>query len=110
MVDYEEGESFARDIEHAAGEPVLSVVVGEGGWGTRDAKGPLPCNVVLPWAEARAALDYEYDDGYGSAECHAITAWTENYVVFVSTYDGSTAVCRVPRNPVDHEPDMPGGG
>ena len=99
--------NFADDIQGAAGaEPIEGVVIGALGWERDGGEAPE----VLAWEDARSTLDYEYDDGYGAPECHAIYAWTASRVVFVSTYDGSTRVTWVPRNPVAGWPDMPGGG
>jgi len=101
---------FAEDIEDGAhGEQIEVVVIGPYG-GYRDSEIRfVPSEkqgVVLPWADARHLLDYEYSDGFGEAECHAITAWTPTRVLMVREYDGSTQVKSVPRNPVDHCPGM----
>lgn len=101
--------------EMAEGEPVEGVVLGEMGWGdygSDDVPGyaEMPKNVVLTWDVAAPLLTYEFSDGYGAPGCQAITAWTPSWVIGVSTYDGSTSPFRLPRNPTDHKPDMPGGG
>ena len=57
-------------------------------------------NTPLDWEDVEEFLDYEYDDGFGSAECDAIYIWTENYLVGVSEYDGATSIVGYPRNPV----------
>ena len=108
--------TFARDIEEAAGEPIESVVIGDFGWGGYGAderdefvEGDLWRGRVLPWDDARPLLDYAYHTGFGAPDCHAITAWSEHWVLWVTQYDGSTRVNRAPRNPVDHDPEMPGG-
>ena len=106
--------TFATDIEKTAGEPIIGIVIGEVGWG-RYIGGDTPDvstvrGRVITWEEARPLLDYKYSAGFGAPECHSITAWTENFVIFVAQYDGATRVETVPRNPVDHAPTMPGGG
>lgn len=116
--------SFAADIEASAeGEPIEAVVIGAFGWGGwsedpddlaygEESVPFIPWDrrgVVLPWEEARPLLDYQYDNGYGAPGCHAITAWTPSKVLFVTQYDGATGVDVMPRNPVDHRPEMPGG-
>lgn len=54
---------------------------------------------VEPWAEASKKIDYEYSNGYGGADCHAVVAWGERFVYYVHEYDGSTGISCVPRNP-----------
>ena len=107
--------NLVKWIENAAdGEEIIGVVIGDFGWGgfleercpkliPKEKRG-----VVLPWDEAKELLDYEFDDGYGAPGCHAIYAWTKNKVIFVGTYDGSTWIESVPRNPVDCNPHMIG--
>ncbi len=113
--DYNEGESFAADIEEAAGGEVIeAVVIGPFGWngwseGTQHANASARQGVILTWEEARPLLDYAYDTGYGSPDCHAIRAWTAFHVLSVIQYDGSTGVTGVPRNPVTEPVSMPGG-
>lgn len=105
--------TFAEDIEHAAGgEPILSAVIAPfGGW---YGDGPCPRDVgvplkkVVPWSEARPFLDYQYDTGFGGADCHPVYAWTPTRVLFVHEYDGSTGVVSVPRNPTDCMPELSG--
>jgi hypothetical protein len=118
--------TFAEHIEAKASAPIVGVVIGKFGWGTIDKLAadyemfdlgergvpPLPADkagVVLPWSDARPFLDYEYDNGYGPPDCHAVFAWTDTHIVMVSQYDGSTRVFRVPRSPSPCEPFMPGG-
>lgn len=121
--------SFATDIESAAqGEEIIGIVVGTFGgstwnsneadeeqyaWGRNDTQVPVPAEMkgrILKWDEIREYLDYNYDGGFGTEECHPITAWTENWVIVVGCYDGSTWVTNVPRNPRDHATQMIGGG
>lgn len=109
--------NFARDIEAATSDPILCAVIGHFGgyaksWseGERDENAKPFVGKLLAWEKARPLLDYAYDTGYGGADCHAVTAWTANSIVFVTQYDGSTSVDVVPRNPVDYMPEMFGGG
>lgn len=107
--------TFAQDIESAAnGEPIEAIVIGEKGWGEWDDEAneyvpPPYAGRVLTWDDARPLLDYVYDRGWGAPDCHAITAYTRSYIIFVSQYDGSTHVNSIPRNPTPHMPIMPGG-
>lgn len=112
-------DNFRDDIiEAAAGEDIEAAAIGHYGWcyGHEDRdhnSGRCPPDDVfgkpLPWDEAAPLLDYTYDTGYGGPECHAVTVWTTDRVLFVTQYDGSTAVDAVPRNPVEAVPTMPGG-
>ena len=81
--------TFAEDIERAAGgaERIEAVVI----WPLR----------VLSWHEARPLLDYDYDDGFGAPDCHAVYVWTEDKVLWVTQYDGATTNSSAPRNPRD---------
>ena len=104
----DEGTTFAEDIEEVAGdEPIEAVVVGAHGDAWFEKQEKRSSYQVLTWKEARAQLDYEYDDGFGGADCHAIYAWTQTRVLFVSEYDGSTTIASVPRNPTESKPIFP---
>ena len=52
-------------------------------------------------SSALTILDFEFDDGYGSENGCILYAWTRNYVIIKSTYDGSEAYHAIPRNPAD---------
>lgn len=98
----------------AEGKPILGVVIGEMGWGDYGSEdcphyAAQPRNKLIPWEQAKLLLDYEFSDGYGAPKCNAIFAWTEEYVIAISQYDGSTSPFRIPRNPCDCEAEMPGG-
>ena len=56
-------------------------------------------NVVVGEAEMRRWLNYNYDAGFGMADCHAVHVWTTHSVYFVKEFDGSTMVMSVPRHP-----------
>lgn len=108
--------NFARDIEEAAkGEPIETVVIGDMGWGDygvdeRHGPGLARKGQILSWDEARPLLDYSYDTGYGAPDCHAIYAWTQSLVLWVTQYDGSTEINSAPRHPGGGVvPHMPGG-
>ena len=100
--------------ELAEGEPILGVIIGEMGWGDYGSEdvaqyAQQPKGKLLTWEEAKPLLDYEFNDGYGAPGCNAIYAWTKDFVIAISQYDGSTSPFRVPRNPQDCTPEMPGG-
>ena len=112
-------ETLAQEIEAVAAEPVEHVVIGAFGWDEMGSQSEdvrmdvhaaqARAGELLTWQEARPLLDYRWDAGYGAPDCHAVTAWSARWVLFVVQYDGSTGVHRVPRNPVVHTPEMPGG-
>jgi hypothetical protein len=54
---------------------------------------------VISLEEALKALDYQYDDGFGSQDCHDIYMWSNDWVYYIHEYDGSTCIRSVPRNP-----------
>ena len=54
-------------------------------------------------------LDEPFDKGWGGANGKPFTAWSEDYVYFPATYDGSEWVARVPRNPCDTPTEHVGG-
>ena len=107
--------NFLQDIERVLEqEKVERAVIGNFGgydWGEGyGEKVPKELrNRLLTWEETKPLLDYEYDDGFGGAECNSIYAWTATRVIFVSEYDGSTTVTSLPRNPCECSPTMLGG-
>jgi hypothetical protein len=93
--------NFLEDIiEIADDEPIEAIIIGPKGIyykntpDLNEIEGKL-----LTFEEAKPFLDYEYDDGLGCADCHAIYAWTPSRVLFIHEYDGATSVASVPRNP-----------
>ena len=46
-----------------------------------------------------AELDVEFDCSYGGAEGKPFTAWSERYVYFPASYDGSEWIAFVSRHP-----------
>lgn len=107
--------TFASDIQsQLLGADVEAVVIGEFGWGGgyKEEGKEIPADktgVPLSWAEAYPLLDYDYDEGYGAPECHAIAVYTADQIVSVSQYDGATNFFTIPRHPGNFQPDMPGG-
>ena len=105
--------TFASEIEELIeGAKIEAVVIGAFGWGYSGDEHRVPedlTGVVLAWETARPLLDYDYDSGYGSPNCHAVAIYTADHVFMVSQYDGSTNFFKVERNPVPHMPEMPGG-
>lgn len=98
--------NFREEIEKSAfPEPIEAIVIDtfcrffDDGEDDKHRTGDSLAGRILSWPEARAALDYYYDSGYGSQDCHDICAYTPTRVIFVHEYDGSTSLHSVPRNP-----------
>lgn len=99
--------TFKQDILDAAdGEPILAIKfddsVLDSYWGKVDPRWEASKHLkdkLCTWEELGPLLDYEYDSGYGSMDCHNITAWTATKVIYINEYDGSTSICYLPRNP-----------
>ena len=101
-------------LNEAAGEDIEAVVIGQKGGVCFSFETDLvPRDMqerILSWDEASPLLDYAFDNSYGSAGCSAVYAWTATRVIAISTYDGSTGVYSIPRNPAAVLPQMVGGG
>ena len=104
--------TFAEAIEDETnGEPILAVFIAGGrtAWNggaywskEKDPARTVPpgsLDIALSWSVARPLLNYRYNDGFGSQDCHDIIAWTESRVLLIHEYEGSTSVIWVPRNP-----------
>lgn len=101
---------LANDIEKFAPEPILFVVIGECEGAKIPKRKSMPKYKVLDWSEGRQWLDFETEYGYGAPKQPALYAYTQNYVIGISQYDGATSFFFIPRNPIPCKPDMPGGG
>lgn len=53
----------------------------------------------ISYETALPLLDYKYDSGFGSMDCHNIIMWSKNWVYYIHEYDGSTSIQRLKRNP-----------
>lgn len=104
--------TLASDIENCAGEPLTHAAIG---WfdgyprreGPKDGRIPDDqIGVLLDWATARPLLSYDFDRGYGAPDCHPVFAWSENWVVVVTEYDGAILCRRIPRSPMALLPDF----
>ena len=106
--------TLAEEIEECAEEKILSACLSQiGGISDPNTSYTLASGATvrpktaLDWGDAKRLLNYHVEwDVY----CDEVTAWSENWVVFVGTYDGRCWVTRVPRNPTDHSPHHVGGG
>ena len=100
--------TLAEEIEECAGEKVLSACLSQIG-GISDPKisytlasgTTVRPKTVLDWGDAKGLLNYHVEwDVY----CDEVTAWSENWALFIVAYDGNYWVGKVPRNPTDHSP------
>lgn len=103
--------NLADRIESALTNPPEYAVIGEFGWGGYPEDDPNSKRVpedqqgiLLTWAQARPLLDYDYDSGYGSPECHAVYVWSRDQVAWLVDYDGSTSVRTAPTQPTSMMP------
>lgn len=110
--------TFWEEIVEEAETEIESVCIGLYGWDLKDEdsddcydsnsqcsarRNMVPKNkrnILLSAHEASTYLSYPFDSSFGAAKCHAIYAWTKDHVLFITTYDGSVTVNRVPRNPI----------
>ena len=60
-----------------------------------------PRDKVISWEEAKKWLDYDFVDGFCTADCNEIYVWTNLNVFFlhVDSESGSVWLDSVPRNP-----------
>jgi hypothetical protein len=101
--------NIVRWFEKIAGEePIECAVLGKHDRLPYDEPAPHPVGKVMSWLEARAILDYEYDSGYGAADCHPVIAWTASKIITITEYDGATGPSWYPRNPIDAIPGFSG--
>lgn len=72
---------------------------------------PELIGVALSFEEAKKYFyGWNIENGFGSADVIPFFAWTNQRVLFIGTYDGSTWIDCVPRNPVNRIPYTVGGG
>ena len=107
-------------------EKIEGIVFGPWGWGDAPDEGeeweqgygePNPPLVpfsergkVLTLEEATPYMEgWEFNGGFGAPECYATYIWTNKRVLWVTQYDGATALDAVPRHPEKTMPDMSGG-
>ena len=74
----------------------------------------IPSNLIGVQISFEEAKKYFYGwnitGDYGSFDVIPFFAWTNKRVLFIGTYDGSTWLDSVPRNPCDIVPFTVGGG
>lgn len=57
---------------------------------------------ALTLEEAKPHMqNWSFNGGYGSPECYAVNIYTNQNIIYVHEYDGSTCLVSVNRNPVD---------
>ena len=73
----------------------------------RDRPKDPPVGRVLTLEEAEPYMrGWEARGGYGIAMVFPFYAWTDRSVLFIAEYDGMTWIAKVPRNPVECEPEL----
>lgn len=105
ILDGYDGEAnLVNWIEHSLNvtEIVESCVIGDNE--NRSTNSDIPCGLRMPWKDAKKWLDYDFNDGFGLGDCHAVYVWTNERIFFVREYDGSTRLGWLPRNPTDIVP------
>ena len=108
------------------GEIVESIVFGPWGWGSAPSKEdnqwtlgygepedtPVPFDkrgLPMSLDEARPMMQsWKFARGYGAPSCYAVYIWTNQRVIWVTQYGGSTRLNSAPRNPRAIMPEMPG--
>lgn len=109
---YEELLEFLRPDE-----TVEAIVFGDFGWSGfapgelgYDEQDPPPVpfdkrRIVMTLEQAKPYMQsWEFEGGFGAPECYETYVWTNQRVIFVSEYDGSTGLNSVPRNPIECDP------
>jgi hypothetical protein len=56
-------------------------------------------NIPLSWEDAASLLDYEFNAGYGSMDCHDVIIYTNKSIHYVQEYDGSTWLQSIYKDP-----------
>jgi len=100
--------TLSEEIEACAGEKVLSAClrqigsVSDPNFSYTNANGvTIRPMAALDWGDVRDRLNYHVEL---CEPCDEVTAWSENWVLFIVAYDGNYWVGKVPRNPTDHSP------
>lgn len=97
-----------QKLEAETGETIISIVVSKidgAPFGTPPASDE---NSVLSREAGLEKLDQEYENEFARGGNRAFFAWTKSWVLFRDEHDGSTWISRLPRNPVDCEPQIGG--
>ena len=96
-------------------EMVEALVFGPWGWDGYEELEPQSVppekrGIVLKLKEAEPLMKgWSFEGGFGAPNCYAVYIWTNQRIIWVTQYDGSTGLDSCPRNPIDIVPDMPGG-
>lgn len=97
---------WIEEFEKDNNEKVVCIVVGKhyNDYDDEDRRPEAKRDVMLSRKEGLKLLDVEFDSGYGGADCFPMLAWTENFVLKIHEYDGSTYIEGVPRKPLHMSP------
>lgn len=113
----EEKNAYDDLIEYLEkGEQIEAIIFGAWGWdGYNEPEPPIIDHAlfgkVMTLEEAMPYLKrFSFYSGYGAPECHAVRVFTNQRIIWVTQYDGSTTLDSSIRNPQEgYMPDMPGG-
>jgi hypothetical protein len=95
-------------------ETVEAIVFGDWGWEGYAEPKDKPVSeckkgIILTLEEAKPIMQsWSFFGGYGSPECYATYVWTNQRIIWVTQYDGSTNLDSAPRHPIGKKPYMPG--
>lgn len=76
----------------------------------RDMKRRKDRGPIVQYAPDEAAFDAPIQEGFSSDQGPQVLAWTERYVYFPCTYDGTNDMNSAPRNPTSKGQRRVGGG
>lgn len=92
--------------EKQTGETIEAIVVGRH---YNDFDSTETIYPIFSREDGLAALDAEFDSGYGGEDCHRMYAWSKSWVFFIYAYDGATCLAKLPARPLPCEPKYGGG-
>lgn len=96
--------TFSYDIQQAVGDDTIIACT----WSPFDGafypdKKFRPADdlagTLVFYEKTLEVMNYTYDSGFGSMDCHDLKMWSEEYVYYIHEYDGSTSIAKLLRNP-----------
>jgi hypothetical protein len=106
--------TFAREIEQylkfrGSGKITAAIITHRFIDGThhddpRNILDPSLIGISLTWEQARPLLDYKYNRGYGTIDCHEVIIYTDSMITYNYGYDGLVLLRQLPRSPLHYIP------